>query len=101
MHSKYNSPESAVQLVNSNQRVFIQGSAATPTLLIHELAKRKEELKNVEPVSISTFRSMPMAEEAYGENLRVRAEALRAIAHTDHREKLDEAIFERFRKKMF
>ncbi|RPA68113.1 acetyl-CoA hydrolase/transferase family protein [Cyclobacteriaceae bacterium YHN15] len=68
MHYKYNSPESAVQLVKSNQRVFIHGSAATPTFLIQELAKRKEELKNVELVSISTFGSMPLADEAYGES---------------------------------
>ena len=34
----------------------------------------------------------------YGKNLRQRAEALRDIAHPDHREALDKEIFERFRR---
>jgi acyl-CoA hydrolase len=33
----------------------------------------------------------------YGKNLRQRAQALRDIAHPDHREELDRAIVERFR----
>lgn len=37
----------------------------------------------------------------YGKNLRQRAELLRDIAHPDHRESLDEVIFERFGKKVF
>jgi acyl-CoA hydrolase len=68
MHYKYISPEKAVQLVKSNQRVFIHGSAATPTFLLNELAKRKDELRNVELVSISTFGPMSLAEEAYAES---------------------------------
>lgn len=35
----------------------------------------------------------------YGKNLHQRAEALRNIAHPDHRESIDKAIFERFGKK--
>jgi acyl-CoA hydrolase len=68
MQYKFSNSKSAVQLVKSNQRVFIHGSAATPTFLIHELAKRKEELRNIELVSISTFGPMPLAEEVYRES---------------------------------
>lgn len=51
----YQSAEEAVSVVESNQRVFIQGSAATPSILIEALFARKAELKNVEIVSISTL----------------------------------------------
>jgi acyl-CoA hydrolase len=38
--------------------------------------------------------------ELFGRNLRQRAESLRDIAHPDHREELDMAIFERFGRSM-
>ncbi len=56
------SPEEAVQLVNSHQRVFVHGSAATPSVLVRALANRKDELENVEIVSITTLGDMPLAE---------------------------------------
>ena len=56
------SPEEAVQLVNSHQRVFVHGSAATPSVLVRALANRKDALKNVEIVSITTLGDMPLAE---------------------------------------
>lgn len=34
----------------------------------------------------------------YGKNLSQRAKAMVEIAHPDHREELDRAVFERFRK---
>ena len=43
----YQSAEEALQYVQSNQRVFIHGSAATPIHLIHALIAQKERLKNV------------------------------------------------------
>ncbi|WP_162416123.1 acetyl-CoA hydrolase/transferase family protein [Cyclobacterium roseum] len=58
------SPEEAVQLVKSHQRVFVHGSAATPTILLQALSKRKEELENVEIVSITTLGDMPLADES-------------------------------------
>lgn len=63
MHYHYVRAEEAVKLIKSHQRVFIHGSAATPTYLIQELAKRKDELRQVEIVSISTFGPMPLAAE--------------------------------------
>ncbi len=58
----YTTPELAVGLIKSNQRVFIHGSAATPTRLLYALAARKEELRNVELVAITTLGDMPLME---------------------------------------
>ncbi|MBD3627189.1 acetyl-CoA hydrolase/transferase C-terminal domain-containing protein [Cyclobacterium sp.] len=58
------SPDEAVKNIKSHQRVFVHGSAATPTVLLQALAKRKEELKDVEIVSITTLGEMPLATES-------------------------------------
>lgn len=52
---KYTSAADAVKYIQSGQRVFLHGSAATPVLLIKALQQRHAELKNVELVSISTL----------------------------------------------
>ncbi len=49
----YKTAEEALQLVQSNQRVFLHGSAATPVYLIKKLIEQKQRLKNVELVSIT------------------------------------------------
>lgn len=49
------SAEDAVKIVQGGSRIFIQGSAATPTVLLRALFERKNELSNVELVSISTL----------------------------------------------
>lgn len=49
----YKTAEEALQLVQSNQRVFLHGSAATPIYLINKLLEQKERLKNVELISIT------------------------------------------------
>ena len=53
MSPQYSSAEEAIQLIQSNQRVFLQGSAATPILLINELKRQKERLNQVELVAIT------------------------------------------------
>lgn len=49
------SAEEAVKHIESGTRLFIQGSAATPLTLLQALANRKQELQNVELVSMSTY----------------------------------------------
>jgi acyl-CoA hydrolase len=49
----YISAEQAVKIIESNTRVFVHGSAATPLHLLKALFARKEELQNVELVSIT------------------------------------------------
>ncbi len=48
------SAEEAVSIVKSNNRVFFQGAAMTPNLLIDTLCERYTELKNVEIIQIHT-----------------------------------------------
>ena len=51
----YVSPKEALSVIQSNQRVFIHGSAHTPTYLLEHLAKEAYRLQNVEIVSISVY----------------------------------------------
>lgn len=46
--SKSVSIDEAVGVVNSGNRIFISGNAATPLLLTNALARRKDDLQNVE-----------------------------------------------------
>lgn len=62
----YTSPEEAVKIVQSGQRVFIQGSAATPTVLLKALFARKGELRDVELVSITLMGEDLFQPEAIG-----------------------------------
>ena len=55
MAQTYVTPEEAVQLVQSGERVFLHGSAATPLKLVGALLKRAGEISNVELVSISMY----------------------------------------------
>ena len=44
----YQSAEEALSVIQSNQRVFVHGSAQTPLFLLRELAKQSPRLQNVE-----------------------------------------------------
>ena len=48
------SAQEAVSVVKSNDRVFFQGAAMTPNLLIDSLCARYHELKNIEIIQIHT-----------------------------------------------
>ena len=52
---QYISAEQAVQVIKTGDRVFIQGSAATPVHLVLALQQRHKELNNVELVSITNM----------------------------------------------
>jgi acyl-CoA hydrolase len=51
----------AVMEVRSGDRVFVQGSAATPTVLLNALIDRHPGLRNVEIVNISTLGELDMS----------------------------------------
>ncbi len=53
-NSKIVSAREAVSIVKSNDRVFFQGAAMTPNLLIDALCERHEELNNIEIIQIHT-----------------------------------------------
>lgn len=61
----YKSAEEALAVIKSGDRVFIQGSAATPQYLVRKLAERADSLRDVELVSISTYGDFPLSEERY------------------------------------
>ena len=49
----YQTAEKALSVIQSGQRVFVQGSAQTPLLLLRELANQSKRLKDVELVFIT------------------------------------------------
>ena len=80
---------SAVQIVRSGDRVFVQGACATPTPLIEALVARGEELFDVEITHLHTYGPVPYTDERWkghfttrtlfvGENMREAANAGRA-----------------------
>lgn len=79
----------AVQVVESGDRVFVQGACATPTPLIEALVDRGEELRDVEITHLHTYGPTPYTDERWrghfslralfvGENVREAANAGRA-----------------------
>ncbi len=68
---KYQTAEEAVRLVNSNERVFIHGGAATPMELVRALTNRHEELRNVEIVHIHTEGEALYAQSKYKDSFHV------------------------------
>lgn len=55
MKLSFQTAAEAVKMIRSGNRVFVHGSAATPINLLQALIKRREELKDVELVSITTL----------------------------------------------
>jgi len=51
----FTSAAEAVKIIKNGDRVFIHGSAATPLHLLNALFQRKDELKGIEFISISTL----------------------------------------------
>ena len=62
------SPQDALSIIKSNDRVFIHGSAATPIFLLDHLADMADGLRNVELVSVSTFGELKIASPEYGKS---------------------------------
>lgn len=65
---KYLTKEEAVGLVKSGNRVFVQGAAMTPKLLVEALSQRYQEVKDVEIVHIHTEGKALYAEEPYNQS---------------------------------
>lgn len=55
------SSEEAVSAVKSSERVYVSGNAATPFQLLEALARRKEELQNVEIAHVLLLGDDPLA----------------------------------------
>lgn len=85
---KYSTAAEAVQLIQSNQRVFLHGSAATPVHLIKALLDRYAELENVELVSITTLGDVDFSKPEYSDsfffNSLFVSGNVRNVANSDH-----------------
>jgi 4-hydroxybutyrate CoA-transferase len=55
----------AVQVVESGDRIFVQGACATPTALIEALVALGEELRSVEITHLHTYGPTPYTDEHY------------------------------------
>ncbi len=56
--------DEAVAAVESGQRVFMQGAAATPSALVEALVARGEELRDVEITHLHTYGPTPYTDRA-------------------------------------
>lgn len=52
-HIQYVTPEEALSVIQSGQRVFVHGSAQTPHYILKKLAEQKDRLRDVELVFIT------------------------------------------------
>lgn len=68
---KYNTAEEALCIINSDERVFIHGGAATPQILINALTSRYAELKNIEITHIHTEGEATYANPEYVNSFRI------------------------------
>ncbi|MFT4154070.1 acetyl-CoA hydrolase/transferase family protein [Parafilimonas sp.] len=67
----YVTPKEALSVIKSNQRVFIHGSAHTPSYLLKHLALEAERLRNVEVVSVSVYGSLHINKPEYKDSFRL------------------------------
>ncbi len=64
-------PAEAVANLKSGQRVFFQGAAMTPNLLIEALCNRYRELENVEIIQVHTEGEALYTQEPYNNSFRI------------------------------
>ncbi|WP_109700144.1 acetyl-CoA hydrolase/transferase family protein [Chitinophaga deserti] len=87
MELRYTDAATAVAPIQSGQRVFIHGSAATPELLVKALQSRHAELKDVELVSITTLGDVqfdqPELRNSFFFNSLFVSAATRAVANSE------------------
>lgn len=62
---EYLDADEALQILKSNQSVFIHSAAATPKLLVDALTKRGEEVTNINVFSIHTEWDAPYSDSKY------------------------------------
>ncbi len=64
----YVSPKEALAVIESNNRIYIHGSAHTPTYLLKNLALEADRLQNVEIVSISLYGDLHVDKPPFKDN---------------------------------
>jgi acyl-CoA hydrolase len=67
----YQSAEQALSIISSGHRVFVQGSAQTPTCLLKALPHHAHRLKDVELVFISIYGEVLVDKPEYAESFKI------------------------------
>jgi acyl-CoA hydrolase len=70
---KWKTLEEAVQVIRSDDRVFIHGGAATPKVLVKAMTERSHELRGVEVVHLHTEGDAPYARPELAESFTTNA----------------------------
>ncbi|MDI9337524.1 MAG: acetyl-CoA hydrolase/transferase C-terminal domain-containing protein [Alphaproteobacteria bacterium] len=85
---KYVSDIEAVKNISSGQRIFVHGAAATPIALLKALFKRKDALKHVEIVSITTLGEGIFSQSDIGDSFFINSlfvsQNVRSIVNSKH-----------------
>jgi len=67
MSVPFMSASDAIKTIQSGDRVFVHGSAATPLFLLKELANQASRLSNVELTAVSTLGELDITKSEYSE----------------------------------
>ena len=78
----FKTPEEALDIIQSGNRVFVQGSAQTPTCLLRALEKHAFRLKNVELVFISIYGDIYVDKPEYRDNFKINSLFVSAAIRT-------------------
>ncbi len=70
-HSIYTTAEEALSIIQSNQRLFIHGSACTPLYLMRKLAEQAPRLRYVELVFITVLGDLEVQKPQYQESFHI------------------------------
>jgi len=65
MDLTYVSADEAIKLIRSGDRVYIHGSAATPSTLLKALSNAPAELRNVELIAVSTLGTLDLTKPEF------------------------------------
>ena len=68
---KYKTAEEALEIIQSGNRVFVQGSAQTPTCLLKSLPHHAKRLKDVELVFISIYGDLYIDKPEYADSFKI------------------------------
>lgn len=68
---EYKSAEEALNIIQSGNRVFVQGSSQTPTCLLKALTKHAHRLRNVELVFVTVFGDIYVDRPEYADSFKI------------------------------
>ncbi|HEV7330716.1 MAG TPA: acetyl-CoA hydrolase/transferase C-terminal domain-containing protein [Flavisolibacter sp.] len=82
----YKSAEEALSIIQSGNRVFVQGSAQTPTCLLRALAQQAPRLNDVELVFISVYGDIYVDKPEYAKSFQINSLFVSAAIREDVKE---------------